>query len=90
MARGAVSGPKQRERVLGWTQAFGSIGGILVTGVYYLIAANAANLPAIHGGHEPWRYTLMSGVIPAIPLDVHPSVPSRVSHLAREEGGGYA
>ena len=59
---------KQRERVLGWTQAFGSIGGILVTGVYYLIAANAANLPAIHGGHEPWRYTLMSGVIPAIPL----------------------
>src|SRR5688500_14323223 len=60
--------PKQRERVLGWTQAFGSIGGILVTGVYYLISANAANLPAIHGGHEPWRYTLMSGVIPAIPL----------------------
>ena len=60
--------PRQRERVLGWTQAFGSIGGILVTGVYYLIAANAADLPAIHGGHEPWRYTLMSGVIPAIPL----------------------
>jgi MFS family permease len=60
--------PKQRERVLGWTQAFGSIGGILVTGVYYLISANAADLPAIYGGHEPWRYTLMSGVIPAIPL----------------------
>ena len=60
--------PKQRERVLGWTQAFGSIGGILVTGVYYLISANAASLPEIQGGHEPWRYTLMSGVIPAIPL----------------------
>jgi hypothetical protein len=25
-------------------------------------------LPAIHGEHEPWRYTLMSGIIPAIPL----------------------
>ena len=60
--------PRQRESVLGWTQAFGSIGGVLVTGVYYLIATNAAHLPAIHGGHEPWRYTLMSGVIPAIPL----------------------
>jgi MFS family permease len=62
--------PRQRESVLGWTQAFGSIGGVLVTGAYYLIARDAAYLPAIHGGHEPWRYTLMSGVIPAIPLIV--------------------
>ena len=59
---------RQREQVLGWTQAFGSIGGIMVTGVYYLIATNASSLPEVQGGHEPWRYTLMSGVIPAIPL----------------------
>jgi MFS family permease len=59
---------KQRESVLGWTQAFGSIGGLLVTGMYSLIVSNAGSLPVIHGGHEPWRYTLMSGVIPAIPL----------------------
>jgi nitrate/nitrite transporter NarK len=58
----------QRESVLGWTQAFGSIGGLLVTGMYSLIVSGAGSLPAIHGGHEPWRYTLMSGVIPAIPL----------------------
>ena len=58
----------QRESVLGWTQAFGSIGGLLVTGMYSLIVSDAGSLPAIHGGHEPWRYTLMSGVIPAIPL----------------------
>ena len=62
--------PEQRERVLGWTQAFGSIGGILVTGMYSLIVSHTASLPAIHGEHEPWRYTLMSGVIPAIPLIV--------------------
>lgn len=58
----------QRESVLGWTQAFGSIGGLLVTGMYSLIVSDAGSLPAIHGGHGPWRYTLMSGVIPAIPL----------------------
>ncbi len=61
---------RQRESVLGWTQAFGSIGGVLVTGMYYLVVTNAASLPAIHGSHEAWRYTLMSGVIPAIPLIV--------------------
>jgi MFS family permease len=60
--------PKRREAVLGWTQAFGSVGGIMVTGAYYLVATYAESLPAIHGGHEPWRYTLMSGLIPAIPL----------------------
>jgi hypothetical protein len=60
--------PKRREAVLGWTQAFGSIGGIMVTGAYYLSATYANGLPAIYGEHEPWRYTLMSGLIPAIPL----------------------
>jgi MFS family permease len=62
--------PEQRESVLGWTQAFGSIGGVMVTAMYSLIVSHTASLPAIHGEHEPWRYTLMSGVIPAIPLIV--------------------
>ncbi|HEY8548708.1 MAG TPA: MFS transporter, partial [Vicinamibacterales bacterium] len=36
-----------------------------------VVAANlATSLPAIHGGHEAWRYTLISGVIPALPLIV--------------------
>ena len=60
--------PKQRERVLGYTQAFSSIGGLLVTAVSAWIVANAPSLPEIYGGHEAWRYTLMSGVVPAIPL----------------------
>ena len=62
--------PAQRESVLGWTQAFGSIGGVMVTAMYSLIVSHTSSLPAIHGEHEPWRYTLMSGVIPAIPLIV--------------------
>jgi hypothetical protein len=33
-----------------------------------LIARIALSLPAIHGGHDTWRYLLISGIIPAIPL----------------------
>jgi MFS family permease len=69
--------PKQRERVLGYTQAFSSLGGLMVATANGLCVAYAASLPAIHGfgldgairnPHAPWRYTLMSGVLPAIPL----------------------
>jgi len=60
--------PGRRERVLGWTQAFSSLGGLLV-GMANILAARFADvLPAIHGGHDAWRYTLISGVIPALPL----------------------
>src|SRR3954466_6016025 len=59
---------KRREAVLGFTQAFSSIGGLLVTGAYYLSVHYADSLPAIAGVHSPWRYTLISGVIPALPL----------------------
>jgi MFS family permease len=60
----------QREKVLGYTQAFSSFGGLLVALANVAAAYFAASLPAIHGGHEAWRYTLISGVIPAIPLIV--------------------
>lgn len=60
--------PRQREQVLGYTQAFSSIGGLLVTGVAALIVEYSQSLPAIYGGHASWRYTLMSGVFPALPL----------------------
>lgn len=60
--------PIQREKVLGYTQAFSSIGGLLVGGANMLASTLAMSLPAIHAGHEAWRYTLISGVIPALPL----------------------
>lgn len=59
---------RQREKVLGYTQAFSSFGGLLVAGANILAAKWALTLPAIHGGHEAWRYTLISGVLPALPL----------------------
>jgi MFS family permease len=67
--------PRQREKVLGYTQAFSSLGGLLVATINGLTVKYAASLPAIgmldiavQNPHAPWRYTLMSGVIPAIPL----------------------
>ena len=64
------SDPKRRESVIGYTQAFGSLGGLMVTGAYHYAVTHAASFPAVAGGHAPWRYTLMSGLIPAIPLIV--------------------
>ena len=73
--------PETRERVLGYTQAFSSFGGLMVAGVYYLCVKYSASLPPLHvpaifhagdigAAHrnEAWRYTLISGLIPAIPL----------------------
>ena len=59
---------KQREAALGYTQAFSSIGGLLVTAANYLAVTYGPSLPEIAGGHAAWRYTLISGVIPALPL----------------------
>ena len=73
--------PHQRENMLGYTQAFSSIGGLLVAGANSLAIALAVGLPEIHlpefthswlgtvkDPQAAWRYTLMSGLIPAIPL----------------------
>jgi len=70
----------KRETVLGYTQAFYNAGGFLVAAAYYLCVTHAEQLTSIWGSHQPWRYTLFSGLIPAIPLImVRPFLPeSRV------------
>jgi len=80
--------PKQREAVVGYTQAFGSLGGIMVTGAYYLVVTYADHLPAVHGGHEAWRYTMMSGIIPAIPLIlIRPFLPESPAWREKKAAG---
>lgn len=80
--------PRQRERVLGYTQAFSALGGFLVAGSYFLAITFAGRFPEIHGGHEAWRYTLLFGMLPAIPLMiVRPFLPeSPVWRQRRLEG----
>ena len=79
---------EQREKVLGYTQAFSSFGGLLVAVMAGLAAQYALLLPAIHGDHAAWRYTLISGLIPAIPLIlVRPFLPeSPAWQKKRQEG----
>ena len=80
--------PKQRERVVGYTQAFGSIGGLMATGAYFLIVTYAESLPMIAGGHDAWRYTLISGVVPAIPLMlIRPFLPESPAWRAKKLAG---
>jgi len=80
--------PAQRERVIGYTQAFGSLGGIMVTSAYALILREAHSLPEVSGAHEAWRYTLMSGVIPALPLMIiRPFLPESPAWLEKKRAG---
>lgn len=91
----------RREKVLGYTQAFSSIGGLLVAVANGLCVAYALNLPAIvlpeslnlFGGtvkepHAAWRYTLMSGLIPAIPLIfIRPFLPESPAWVQKKAAG---
>jgi hypothetical protein len=80
--------PKRRERVLGYTQAFSSLGGLLVAWVYGLAVQHADSLPAVAGSHSAWRYTLLSGLIPALPLIVlRPWLPESPAWRAKKEAG---
>ncbi|RBP42363.1 MFS transporter [Roseimicrobium gellanilyticum] len=80
--------PKQREKVLGYTQAFSSLGGFLVAFMNGYAAEHAGTFPAIHGGHEAWRYTLISGVIPALPLIlIRPFLPESPVWQRKREAG---
>jgi hypothetical protein len=49
---------------------------------------NAENLPAIHGVHQPWRYTLISGILPALPLIcIRPFLPESPVWQAKKSAG---
>ncbi len=84
---------RQKEIALGSTQAFASLGGLLVTGMNVWIAARPTRLPALplaelFNNHAPWRYLLITGLLPAIPIALLlPFVPeSRVWRERRQTG----
>jgi MFS family permease len=91
----------RRERALGYTQAFSSLGGLTVASVFSYLVAHAGNLPplvmpefltpwlgGIRNPHGAWRYTLISGVVPAIPLIViRPFLPESPAWRAKKAAG---
>lgn len=93
--------PHQREAALGYTQAFSSVGGLMVAGAFLLANNVAPYLPPIQmpdllglgtisegGSHAAWRYTLMSGLIPALPLIlIRPFLPESPVWQQKKEAG---
>ena len=80
--------PVDRERVLGYTQACASLGGLMVSAAYYGIVTFGASLPEVRGGHEPWRYMLISGIVPAIPLMLaRPFLPESPMWIEKRNAG---
>ena len=77
--------PKRRESILAYTQACYPLGGVSVSGAYFLAVTYGHLFPEIQGTHDAWRYTLLSGLIPAFPLMVlRPFVPeSKVWEVKR-------
>lgn len=80
--------PKTREAVLGFTQAFSSLGGVIVSGVFFVASRYGEMFPAIHGAHAAWRYTLIGGMFPALPLIViRPFLPESPEWTAKRAAG---
>jgi MFS family permease len=85
---------RTREKVIGWSLAAASLGGILVTEVYTYLVSIAADLPALPVGgaaetqHAAWRYTLLTGLIPgAAILLLLPFVPESQAWLIKKRAG---
>ena len=87
---------KQREFALGFTQAFASLGGILVTAVNGWIVVHANDLPSLPvpdflNVHASWRYTLLTGFFPALPIALLlPFVPESRVWQERKAAGGMS
>jgi hypothetical protein len=84
---------RSKELAIGWTQAFASVGGLLVTGANQLAVMYADQLPAIpvrepFDPHASWRYTLITGLVPGILiLFLLPFVPESRVWLERKRAG---
>src|SRR5262249_25500155 len=92
--------PAQRERVLGYTQAVSSFCGLLSAIANGLAVRHGPDFPAIHlpdflsslgevkNTHAAWRFTLMSGLLPALPLIlIRPFLPESPKWREKKEAG---
>lgn len=84
---------RMRELALGWTQAFASVGGLLVTAANQLSITYADQLPGLPiaeplDGNASWRFTLITGLIPGfLILLLLPFVPESQVWLEKKRAG---
>ena len=79
---------RRREAVLGFTQVCATAGNFMIAGAYYAAVTWGDQLPAIHGAHSAWRYALIFGALPAIPLMlIRPFLPESPQWLAKRHAG---
>ncbi len=80
--------PVLRETVLGYSQAFSATAGFILSAAYYLAVTFGSQLPEIRGHHSGWRYVLLLGLFPAIPLlIVRPFLPESPLWQRRKQEG---
>lgn len=85
----------QKEKWLGITQLFASLGGVLVTGINFWIVDHVKGLPHLGlpmevGASDPasWRYLMLTGLLPAIPIALMlPFVPESQVWRERKRAG---
>lgn len=85
----------QREKWLGITQLFASLGGVFVTAVNIWILSHAKDLPHLGmpmalGAADPssWRYLLLTGILPALLIALMlPFVPESQVWRERKKAG---
>ena len=85
----------QKEKWLGITQLFASLGGVLVTAVSFWLGTHAKDLPHFGmpmalGATDPasWRYLLLTGIVPALLIALMlPFVPESKIWQERKKAG---
>jgi hypothetical protein len=79
---------KRREAMLGYAQVCATLGNFMIAGAYYAAVTWGDQFPAVHGGHSAWRYALIFGALPAIPLMIlRPFLPESPVWRAKKAAG---
>jgi len=82
------SDARRRETVLAFAQVCATLGNFMIAGAYYAAVTWGDRLPEIHGAHTAWRYALLFGALPAIPLMLlRPFLPESPVWRAKRDAG---
>lgn len=80
--------PKRREAMLGYAQVCATAGNFMIAGAWYAAVTWGESLAEIHGGHAAWRYALLFGALPAIPLIIiRPFLPESPAWREKKAAG---